>query len=140
MRPVPILFLGDGADRYGGLSRITRHLASQLSASPRYRVATLGRGAVGSRKLPFAQYTIRDLGETWGMYDLPRVWEDFAGTERGVVMTIWDASRTLWLSRPEFCPDESIAEWLGPEPFDFWGAFPLLAPRPRGPPRPPPPA
>ena len=133
-RPLPILILGDSPDMQGGLSRITRDIAGQLARNPRFRVATLGRGAVGSIKLPFPQYAIRSLlGNDWGQADLPRVWQDFAGKERGIVFTIWDPTRTLWLSHPELLRDTfpETAQFLHEKHFDLWGYVTLDATGPQ---------
>lgn len=133
-RPVPILILGDDPAQQGGLSRITRDIAGQLSRNPRFRVATLGRGASGSIHLPFPQYAIRSLpGNDWGQADLPRVWQDFAGKERGVVFTIWDPTRTLWLSRPDLIEGifPGTAQFLREGHFDLWGYVTLDATGPQ---------
>jgi len=135
VRPVPILMLGDTPDRFGGLSRVMRDIAGLLSRSPKFRVATLGREAVGSRRLPFQQYSIRSLAgvanSEWGAADIKRVWEDFAGRERGIVFTIYDPTRTFWLSRPEFGLDQDLYQWLQPDHFDLWGYVTLDATGPQ---------
>jgi glycosyltransferase involved in cell wall biosynthesis len=135
VRPAPILILGDAPERVGGLSRITKDIAGQLSRSPRFRVATLGREASSSRRLPFQQYAIHQRvgvpNSEWGLADLRRVWEDWAGKERGVVMTIYDPTRTLWLSRPEFSGDPELAQWLQLDHFDLWGYVTLDATGPQ---------
>lgn len=120
MRPTPILFLSDNPTASTGLARITRNIAGQLSRSPKFRVGTLGMCGNTSRKLPFAQYTFPQDGY-WGMPHLQEAWQDFAGKEHGIVMTIWDVTRTIWLSRPEFCLDPELAKWLGQGHFDLWG-------------------
>lgn len=133
-RPMPILILGDSPDMQGGLSRITRDIAGQLSRNPKFRVATLGRGATGSLRLPFMQYCMRNLpGNMWGEADLPKVWQDFAGKERGIVFTIWDPTRTLWLSHPELLRDTfpETAQFIHEGHFDLWGYMTLDATGPR---------
>jgi len=132
VKPKPILILGDTPDRFGGLSRVVRDIAGQLSRSPRFRVATLGREGVGSRHLPFQQYSIRLLqGGEFGNYDIQKVWADFAGRERGIVLTIYDPTRTLWLSRPEFSGDPDLTTWLQQDHFDLWGYVTLDATGPQ---------
>ncbi len=132
-QPKPILIISDSPDRAGGLSRITRDIAGLLSRSPKFRVATLGREAIGSIHLPFQQYSMRMLAgdAQWGAADLKRVWEDFAGKERGVVLTIYDLTRTLWLSRPEFSGDNELTQWLNQDHFDLWGYITLDATGPQ---------
>jgi len=74
MNQVPILFLGDSPDLHGGLSRIGRDLACNLTHLPQFRVGYLGRHGYGSRKLPFMQYNYgREL--QWGEQILPRIWD-----------------------------------------------------------------
>lgn len=60
------------------------------------------------------------------------VWEDFAGTERGIVLTIWDASRMRWFARPETVKHPELASWLAAAPFEKWGYFPIDASGPNG--------
>jgi len=57
----------------------------------------------------------------WTVYNLPEVWEDFAGTRKGAILTIWDASRMLWFSRPETCADPILRKLLEKAPFETWG-------------------
>lgn len=124
-RPLPILFLGDAAERGTGLGRIGRDLATLVSRMPQYRVGYLGLGGVGSRKLPFPTYCIQQVGGQWGEGVIERVWWDFAGRDAGVVMTIWDASRLLWFARPEFLPDTGLKTFLSSRHFLRWGYFPI---------------
>lgn len=134
MRPRPILILGDDPARAGGLSRITRDIAGQLARSPKWRVATLGRGASGSIHLPFQQYSIRSLpGNDWGAADLPAVWQDFCGKERGVLLTIWDPTRTVWLGHPHLLDQTfpETAQFIREGHFDLWGYVTLDATGPQ---------
>lgn len=126
--PRPLLILGDACEADGGLSRITRDIAHVASRMPQFRVATLGRLARGSRHLPWQQYAIRTSMENqWGHQDIERVWTDFAGQERGVVLTIWDPTRCFWLARPEFSGDEQLMGFLRQGHFDLWGYVTLDA-------------
>lgn len=121
-QPRPLLILGDAPDAIGGLARITRDVAAIASRMPEFRVATLGRQARGSRLLPWPQYAIQGTfaGMEWGQADLARVWQDFAGKERGIVLSIWDPTRTFWLARPEYCGDPELEQWLRQGHFDLW--------------------
>jgi glycosyltransferase involved in cell wall biosynthesis len=127
MNPTPILILSDAPTAGTGLGRITRDLSSHISRDlgDRFRVATLGYGGSYTRALDFPQYTL-DM-KNWVCYNLPDVWDDFAGKEHGILMSIWDASRLLWLSRPENCDDPRLARFLERQPFDLWGYFPMDA-------------
>jgi glycosyltransferase involved in cell wall biosynthesis len=122
----PLLILSDAVTSGTGLGRIARDLATRIHANlPEFRVGSLGYGGPYSSRLGFPQYSIEM--HDWVVTNLPEVWEDFAAGERGILMTIWDASRLLWLSRPETCPDAPLREWLAKKPFDLWGYFPIDA-------------
>ncbi len=118
----PILLLGDPVEGQSGLSRITRDLATVSSALPNFRVGSLGRGASGSSKLPWAQYSY-PVAHQWGEGHIQKVWQDFAGDKPGTIMTAWDASRLLWFGQPQGL-GEPLATFLGPERnFRKWGYF-----------------
>lgn len=132
----PLLLVGDAVSACSGLGRITRDLAIHLhdNCSDIFRVGALGYGGFGSRHIPIQQYAIEEMRD-WYIPTLREVWEDFAGEERGILMTVWDASRLLWFSRPDFpqaCPDKTMAEWLKHPPFEKWGYFPVDAAGPNG--------
>ena len=119
MNQTPILFLGDAPSVPGGLSRIGRDLAILTSRMEEFRVGFLGRGGLASRHLPFAQYNYPEF-DGWGERYLQDVWGNFAGDEPGIVMTIWDPSRLLWLN-----PKYTDQQWLKERPFKLWGYFPI---------------
>lgn len=134
MRPVPILFYGDSPSLASGLGRIGRDLAVLTAALPQFRVGYLGRGGVALRKLPFMQYTFPESAQ-WGEDYIAPVWREFAGDEPGAILTIWDASRLLWFSRPEFGLAEykpELAKFLESKRFEKWGYFPVDAEGPNG--------
>lgn len=130
MKPIPFLFLSDAPSLQGGLSRITRDLASLLCGNPRFRVGVMGMGGTTSRHLPFAQYNFPQDG-SWGSLHLEKVWMDFAGLERGIILTIWDSTRTFWLSRPQWCQDQRLKSFLEDGHFNLWGYFPIDATGPQ---------
>lgn len=120
-RPVPLLLVGDcppDAKTQSGLGRITLDLARILSRMPEFQVGWLGRLALGSARYPWAQYSLGPH-EQWGEERLREVWTDLAQGRKGVIMTVWDASRLLWLGQPQ----GEIAEWLGCGEVDLWGYF-----------------
>lgn len=121
MNPAPtkLLILGDSPDLGTGLSRIGHDLAQILSAMPEFEVGYLGRGGQSHRRYPWMQYNF-PVSAQWGEEWLRSTWEDFAGTERGILLTVWDASRLIWLANPAGLPD---AQWLANPPFDLWGYF-----------------
>lgn len=127
----PLLFLSDGVDHQTGLARITRDLCTVSSSLPEFRVGSLGRGAGGSAKLPWAQYSYPALDQ-WGENHIQRCWQDFSNNQRGQIMTVWDASRLLWFGQPQGLPPQ-MAEFLGPErTFKKWGYFMVDATGPDG--------
>ncbi len=125
-RPVPILFLSDAPDQKSGLARIGRDLATLLARNHNFRVGYLGYGGTGSRIFPFAQYHMQP--NEFGELSLPAVWDDFAGDDIGIVFTIWDLSRLLWLARPEFVEDQGLRTWLQGargKRFKLWSYLPI---------------
>lgn len=127
----PLLILGDAPSAQTGLGRILRDLAIRVHThlSDTYDVGTLGYGGSGDRNLPFPQYQIENM-QDWFIPNLREVWDNFAGDRKGIVMTIWDASRLLWFARPDtpaWCPDPKMREWLRHPPFKRWGYFPMDA-------------
>lgn len=124
---VPLLIISDAPTAGTGLARITRDLATRIhqNLSDVFDVATVGYGGPYSRSLGFPQYQM-DMHE-WVVYNLPDIWDDLAGERKGVVLTIWDASRLLWFSRPENCQDERLRNFLMNAPFSRWGYFPMDA-------------
>lgn len=113
MRPVPIMLVSDDPSTTTGLGRITRDLAHLLSASPLWRVATLGLGGAGSRHFPWTHYHMHRYptgAYEYGELSLVAAWDDFTlGTDgKGVVMTVFDVTRMLWLARPEHIADPAM--------------------------------
>lgn len=132
---IPFLMLSDAPSSGTGLGRICRELAIRIheNCSDIFDVATLGYGGVGDRSLTFPQYNTEQMRDFF-IPTLPQVWDNFAGNRKGVVFTIWDASRMLWFARPDggprkldWCPDPGIREWLMHAPFERWGYFPMDA-------------
>lgn len=130
--PIPLLLISDAPSSTTGLGRITRDLATRIHENLQdvYRVAVLGYGGPGSRKFGFQQYAIEGMSE-WIIPALPEIWEDFAGDQKGVCMTIWDASRLMWFAQPARCEMLSsytvLKNWLMRAPFQRWGYFPIDA-------------
>src|SRR5271165_6610846 len=112
MTPTPLLILSDSPSSRSGLGRITRDLATRLHehCSDVIRVGTCGVGGTGFRNLPFQQYETYQA--EWLLPELPKIWEDFAGEEKGIIFTIWDASRLAWFTYPELCGDPILRGWL----------------------------
>lgn len=100
MTQAPILILGDSPSLHGGLSRVGGDLAWLLSSMPEFTVGYLGRGGIGSIKFPWAMYNYPE-SQQWGEDYLVGAWNDLAGKENGILLSIWDATRLLWLARPD---------------------------------------
>lgn len=129
----PVLFLTDSPDCPSGLARIGRDLAMlmQDTMGDRVDVGYLGRGGVGGKfpfptwVIPHNLYGLHTVAE-WGASIIHQVWHDFAGDRKGVVFSIWDPGRMIWLSRPEFLQEDSAAKtFLLDPPFETWGYFPV---------------
>ena len=135
--PFPLLILSDAPSASSGLGRICRDLATRIHThmSDVCRVATLGYGGPGSCKFGFPQYVIEGMSSItycdWVVPTLPEVWEDFAGKEKGAVLTIWDASRLAWYAQParseQLSAEPVLRNWLINAPFKRWGYFPFDA-------------
>lgn len=120
-----LLIYGDGPDLHGGLSRISRDLALIVGTLPEFHVGTFGRGATGSSKLPFPQYSFNDQGDQWGEHKIQKVWQDFTrGSGLGQILTVWDASRLLWFTGLASTGDQPLDTFLGlNRTFQRWGYF-----------------
>src|SRR5215471_8461306 len=124
MKQIPLLFLSDSPSEPTGLGRITKDLAVLCSSLPQFRIGVMGRGAgwLASRQLPFAQYVF-DMTHQWGEEHIEQVWDDFAGSREGIVMTIWDLSRLHWFSRPRM--NGRLQEFLESKKFRKWAYVPV---------------
>lgn len=132
----PILILSDDPSASSGLGRICRDLALGIHHNLQdiFEVATFGYGGCGDKTLPFFQYKIEGMNE-WFLPTLRDVWENFSQGRKGVLLVIWDAYRTLWLSRPDqpiWSPDREMRKWLLNKPFEKWIYAPIDACGPNG--------
>ena len=127
-KQTPILIFSDAVTAPSGLARITRDLATRIATylPDVFRVATVGYGGCGSSKLPFTQYSWIQ-NDQWIIHDLPELWQDFAGEQPGIFLSIYDLHRMLWLTRPETCSDGNVASFLSRNPFKKWGYLPIDA-------------
>jgi glycosyltransferase involved in cell wall biosynthesis len=122
LKPIPILFLSDNPALPTGLARITKDLAVHVASLPEFRVGTLGRGGVSSSKLPFFNVAF-DEAYQWGENYIEDVWNDFAGSQEGVLMTVWDMSRLGWFARPRM--GGRLQEFLESKRFKKWAYVPV---------------
>lgn len=110
----PILFVGDNPAMYGGLARIGRDLATLTCTLPQFRVGYLGRGIGQNRNLPFILYDYPE-NEQWGQAILKEVWQNFAGNEPGIIMTLDDVSRREWMvnnTDPFYNSNRTFKTWM----------------------------
>ncbi len=120
----PIMVVGDNPSLPGGLARSGRDIATLLCTIPNFRVAYLGRGIGNRRMFPFTLYDYPEYGQ-WGENYIQGAWEDFAGDDQGVIITVDDASRRHWFSHPIGLPEE-LTKFLGPgRNFQKWMYLPV---------------
>lgn len=130
----PLLIISDAVSAQTGLARIARDLSTRVhkNLSDVYRLATFGFGAPGDCTLGFPQYTAEGVDE-FVLPQLPDVWQNFAGVEKGIVMFVWDPSRLGWFSVPgshEKMAQQkyrSLRKWLEKPPFEKWLYCPVDA-------------
>ncbi|CAN5950990.1 unnamed protein product [Sphagnum jensenii] len=129
--PIPLMIMGDAPTAGSGLGRIAGDLARRIAEnmSDVFRVCTFGYGGLVSRHLPYHQYIMDGMKEgDWVTPTLPEVWRDWAGAEKGIILTIWDISRLGWLLRPEMqCESLVLREFLMKKPFKIWSYIPIHA-------------
>lgn len=70
------------------------------------------------------QYTIK-VGPDYVPHELPRIWDDFAQGEKGIIFTIWNASWLWWLADCEKLPDCPLRDFLRTKPFEGWAYVPV---------------
>ena len=119
---IPLLILGDAPESKTGLGRIGQDLAWLFSSMPEFRVGYLGRGGVGRSKYPWVSYSYPEHTGQWGERYLQTAWEDLSRGKRGVIFTVWDATRLLWFSQPVGLP-RYMQEFLEGGNFERWGYF-----------------
>lgn len=107
---IPILLMGDSPTGKTGLGRILRDLAIRIheNLSDVFDVATLGGGQAPDSSLPFPQYPMLKVKD-WLVHDLPYAWYAHTRGREGILLSIWDVSRLLWLVHPEQIQDPDAA-------------------------------
>jgi glycosyltransferase involved in cell wall biosynthesis len=88
---------------------------------PEFRVGYLGRQAFGRIKFPWQQYSF-SASEQWGESRIEEAWNDLAQGARGIIFTVWDATRLLWFADPVGVP-EKLQRFLASRQFERWGYF-----------------
>jgi glycosyltransferase involved in cell wall biosynthesis len=132
MTPIPLMLFSDAVSAPSGLARISRELLTRIQQNMPdvFRVCSIGYGGSSSTKIPWHQYSWQ-YSDDWVIHDLPEIWHDFAGEQKGIFLTIQDAGRMFWLARPETCSDGVVQRFLRRKPFQKWGYFPIDATGPR---------
>lgn len=130
-----LLILSDSISGNTGLGRIARDLATRIHEHMQdvFEVAVIGAGSfppVGA-DLPFPQFQMNQASAT-GCHDLPRVWEEFAGDEEGVLFSIWNPSWLGWMTHPERLADGMMKSFLLQAPFKKWIYAPVDGCTPSG--------
>lgn len=122
--PTPLMILSDSPLGATGLGRITRELAERIARMPEIRLGVIGAGGTSSRHLPYPLYPTARI-ENWMPVELPRIWSDFAGDERGILLTIWNHTWLDWLARPDTLPEGEMKTFLQSKPFERWAYVPI---------------
>lgn len=128
------MILSDAPTAGTGLGRASGDIAIRIAEKMPdvFRICTFGYGGVVSRHLPYHQY-IMEGNKDWVSPTLPDVWRDWAGEEKGILLTIFDLSRLGWLLRPELqCENAILREFLLKKPFRTWTYLPIDADGPQG--------
>lgn len=111
----PLLIVSDNPAGHTGLGIITRELATRIheNLSDVFRVGTAGIGGNHSARLPFPNWPIQQLQNNIPV-DLPAIWQDFAGDEKGIGLFVLNHSWLQWLAMPERLPvGHHLREFLG---------------------------
>lgn len=120
-KPVPILILGDAPDQFTGLARIGHDLAWILSGMPEFQVGYLGRMGVGRSHFPWVSYSYPAAAQ-WGEDYIQDAFNDLSQGRRGIILTVWDATRLLWFADPMGMPDR-LQQWLASGAVERHGLF-----------------
>lgn len=127
---VPLLIISESVCGQTGLGRIAREIARNAHEhlSDVFKVGTLGCGGRSS-EFKWKQYRIpTPPAQTgWAVPVLPDVWEEFAGDEPGIIMTIWNASWLEWFTYPELLEPSPLKRFLQSDKFKRWGYLPIDA-------------
>ena len=109
----PIMFLGDSPSGNTGLGRILRDVATRTQEEFKdvLDVAVIGGGTPPDPALGLKHYSMTTVKD-WMVLDLPYAWRSHAGDKEGIIFSIWDVSRLLWMAHPEQCPDPQLRDFM----------------------------
>lgn len=124
----PLLILSDMPTGPTGLGRITRELATKiaLKMSRDFDVSVCGPGGTHSKYTPFDTYPVSVAPDTT-IPQLPEVWNDFAGDQKGIIFCIWNASWLDWFADPSMLPPGEMKTFLESGKFKRWIYAPIDA-------------
>lgn len=132
---VPLLIHSDSPTTSTGLGRITRELAQQIheKLGEVFRVGVLGFGGMQSRSIPYPLYIVpRSMRNCGAVEELPDVWRDFAGDERGILLSIMNIEWLSWLAAPNVLPEGRMKSFVKSPPFSKWAYVPVDGDGPDG--------
>ena len=130
--PEPLLIVSDGISSGSGLGRIAGDLATRVHLHvPEIRLGTAGYGGVGTSKAKWADYHFNTY-DNWLLPEIPQVVNDFAGTEKCIILFVWDLSRLYWFADPKQCPDTKVRNWISRAKIKKWAYHPVDAEGPNG--------
>lgn len=95
----PLLILSDNPLGPSGLGRIGRELAQRIAKMPEIRLGYAALGGTTSRTLPYPLYPFSKITRDREPLELDQIWRDFAGDEKGVILTIWNHTWLSWVGK-----------------------------------------
>lgn len=127
MPQTPILILSDAPNTSSGLGKICRELADRINTMPEFRVGTAGVGRTSTFQLPYPNYILHGMTQEMVPFSLPQIWRDFAGDEKGILLSIWNPGWVRWLADPDSLIECELKTFLKSKPFKTWAYLPLDA-------------
>lgn len=89
---------------------------------PEFKVGYLGRRSFGRSRFPWTQYLF-GVTEQWGELRIEEAWDDLSGGAKGIILTVWDATRLLWFVSNQGLPDRQRKFLHTARKFERWGYF-----------------
>lgn len=96
-----------------------------------FRIGSYTLGGNTSLRFPWQQYIITEM-KGWTLPGLPDIWEDFAGGDEGIILTIWNISWLHWLTRPTILPEGPLRSFLQTGRVKVWSYIPIDSVGPGG--------
>lgn len=133
MSKTKLLFVSDSPIGKTGLGKITGKLAHNLSAnvSDLFDVGVAGYGGTWAKDLPYKLYPFSRI-DNYSILDLPKIWNDFAGEEPGIIMMVWNIAWLPWFTYPETLPPGPLRSFLQTTKIKKWAYVPVDSECPNG--------